>query len=391
MPINWVESSEDDDSAQEAEKSWGRLFMDWARMMTRFVKIVFLGVFLLSFLNVANADEAFSAKYSSPCVPVDELGQLRAEVEELKRCLSQPADREFPLHECADASLSDWQLSAGYEMVFAKPHIKESFQSSTLDVVTGTQSLHPYEFQFDPSSRVWIGAQSEAGLGLRARYWDFNSSADTVRLTATPTLLPGASAATVIYPANILAVIPGDTLIASDRLAMQTFDLEGTRSMTLLNTKLTGAAGLRYAQIDQENSAQVVSALAPGSLNWSRRFHGLGPSLAAEGRHPIGTFGLSLIGTARGALLFGQKTLQRSVTGDVTPNPGAPNVELRGADEVSGVFEASFGAEYQLYDGPVGAITVRGMYEGQLWTDAGAPTLTFLGFEGLVAGLVWRR
>ncbi len=62
---------------------------------------------------------------------------------------------------------------------------------------------------------------------------------------ATPTELPGASAVTVIYPANILAVVPGDTLIASDRMAVQTLDLEGTVSFCLNQTELTGAAGLR--------------------------------------------------------------------------------------------------------------------------------------------------
>ena len=195
---------------------------------------------------------------------------------------------------------------------------------------------------------------------------------------------------TVIYPANILAVVPGDTLIATDRMAVQTLDLEGTLSYLLHETELTASAGLRYAEIEQENSARVVG-VGPGSLNWNRSFSGIGPALAIDGRHPIGTTGLSVIANARGALLYGHKTIQRSVTNDVTPIPGPPNVVLRGADEVSAVFETGLGAEWDVYSGEAGLLTIRGLYEGQLWTDAGAPTLTFLGFEGFTLGVVWRR
>ena len=357
----------------------------------RFVTLACLCCWLCITVGVS-AQDASSGILPASALPVDELGQLRAEVDMLKQYISQPTADPVPLTAFADDSEGGLELFAGYDVVFAKPHIKESFQTTTLNVVPPTTlTLHPFEFDYDPSSRIWIGARSASGVGFRARYWNYDGGAAPVSRQATPTELPGASAVTVIYPANILAVIPGDTLIASDRLAVQTLDLEGTVSFCLNHTELTGAAGLRYAQIEQENSAQVISLFAPGSLNWSRNFSGIGPSLAIDGRHPIGTTGLSVVANARGALLFGHKTIQRSVTGDVTPTPGPPNVALRDADEVTAAVEMGLGAEWEMYSGEAGIFTIRGMYEGQLWTDAGAPTLTFLGFEGFTVGLVWRR
>ena len=354
----------------------------------------FLTVALLSChlsLSVgASAEDTSSSSPPAVALPVDELGQLRAEVEMLKQYISRPPTEPVPLEVFADDSAGGLELFAGYDVVFAKPHIKESFQTTTLNIVTGTLSLHPFEFDFDPSSRIWIGARSESGVGVRARYWNYDAGAAPVSRQATLTEKPGASAVTVIYPANILAVVPGDTLIATDRMAVQTLDLEGTLSYLLHETELTASAGLRYAEIEQENSARVVG-VGPGSLNWNRSFSGIGPALAIDGRHPIGTTGLSVIANARGALLYGHKTIQRSVTNDVTPIPGPPNVVLRGADEVSAVFETGLGAEWDVYSGEAGLLTIRGLYEGQLWTDAGAPTLTFLGFEGFTLGVVWRR
>jgi len=66
-------------------------------------------------------------------------------------------------------------------------------------------------------------------------------------------------------------------------------------------------------------------------------------------------------------------------------------VQLNDADEVTAGFEIALGAEWKRELPNGRQLVVQGMYEGQLWTDAGAPTLTFLGFEGFSAsaGMIW--
>lgn len=64
-------------------------------------------------------------------------------------------------------------------------------------------------------------------------------------------------------------------------------------------------------------------------------------------------------------------------------------MSLRDSREVTGAFEAGIGLEWNVWSGDAGALSVRGMYEGQLWTETGAPTMTYLGFDAFSGGIVW--
>jgi hypothetical protein len=113
-------------------------------------------------------------------------------------------------------------------------------------------------------------------------------------------------------------------------------------------------------------------------LNWERRFEGFGVSAGAEAHRPLGSRGLSAFGHAQAALLFGQKDLWRRDYGAAPPVV----VDLDSADEVAGAFELDLGLEW-IRKLSFGDFFVRASYEGQLWTEAGAPTLGYLGFEGI--------
>ena len=80
--------------------------------------------------------------------------------------------------------------------------------------------------------------------------------------------------------------------------------------------------------------------------------------------------------------MFGEKTLNRSVFNDQSPQPAAPFLTLREADEVVGVGEMGLGVEWAQNLAYGNKMRVRFSYEGQLWAESGAPTLGFLGFEG---------
>lgn len=274
------------------------------------------------------------------------------------------------------------------EAVFAKPYYKESFEASVVRSDVGapavplSQQLLPFQFGYDVTPRFTAGYTDCDGMGLRARYWQLDQNGDTRSLTGevvnTDIFTPTANVVSVIFPATIAAP-PGTTMVVNNSLKFQTLDLEGTQQVFVGPVELTLGAGLRYALLDQRYSAEV--AATGSSLVWQRRFEGAGVTLSADGRRPIGCHGLAAVGSFRGAMLFGRKDMDRNVTNNQVA--GVPDqVSLEDGDEVFGGGELSFGLEWEREFCGGRSVFVRGMYEGQLWTDAGAPTLTFLGFEG---------
>jgi len=55
---------------------------------------------------------------------------------------------------------------------------------------------------------------------------------------------------------------------------------------------------------------------------------------------------------------------------------------LDDAEAVVGCGGLEIGLQWSRPLANCGSLFIRGTYEAQLWADAGAPTLTFLGFEG---------
>ncbi len=86
--------------------------------------------------------------------------------------------------------------------------------------------------------------------------------------------------------------------------------------------ELLVSGGFRYASMKQHFHSAVTSGAVPiGLLNWDRKFEGGGLTVGAEGRKSLASSRLSVFGSARGSLLYGDKTLTRGVFGDVTPPP----------------------------------------------------------------------
>ena len=167
---------------------------------------------------------------------------------------------------------------------------------------------------------------------------------------------------------------------------MQTLDLEGTQHLSIGKVDALVGMGLRYAMLRQTFNAAITDPVNPVSLLTSeRRFEGFGPILNAEFYRPLGQTGFAGFGILGGGILFGNKSMRRTVLNGVDPLL-PPFISMDNVDEVTGMGQLQVGLEWT-HCSRLGRFFVRGAYEGQLWTDAGAPTLTFLGFEGLVCSL----
>lgn len=197
--------------------------------------------------------------------------------------------------------------------------------------------------------------------------------------------MPGATATTVIFPAAIIAPASGDVLYAQNALNVQTIDAEGTIGTSIHSTELALNGGLRFATTHQQMSAVASRLGFPiGELDWTRDFEGFGPTLSATATDPI-FGGLSAVGKVRESLVTGDKNLNRTVIGDVTPAAvaGSRVVGFNNADKVVASGDPGIGLRYTTQINQQADIFLQATFESQLWTETGPPTLTFLGFQGI--------
>lgn len=279
---------------------------------------------------------------------------------------------------------------AGSAAIWSKPHFKEAFEYSETNSATGQQTLNPFQYDYKVTPKIWVGFKNAEGLGIKASYWSFDADGAVRNNTSDGITLFGAHAVTVIFPANIIAAVPGDTLQTSSNLQAQITNLYASYSTSVKEVEINGGVGLRYARLRQTLAA-TVSGFAPASLNWERAYDGVGPSVALDVKKRFGCRGISMIAKGNGALLYGTKTIDRTVIGDISSPQASPFLMLEEADEVVGIGEFGFGFEWARKMGSGSELAVTGTYDGQLWAEAGAPTLGFLGFQGFGLGVELRR
>lgn len=315
---------------------------------------------------------------------IDPVQALEARVNSLQRELESMRMTNNRIEIKPVEPVSPGGFYFGAAAVFAKPHFKEAFQHSQTSLVTGLQTLAPFEYGYETTPRAWIGFKRPNGTGVRVTYWGFHGTGETQTNVADGLTIFGAHAVSIIFPANIFASTPGETLQSSDQLNTQTINYYGTYDTTIGAFEISGGVGLRNARLSQRLDSVVLNpAGAPvRQLNWQREFNGLGPSVTIDIKRRIGCSPFSAFTQAGGALLFGTKSLNRTVFGDQSPQPAAPFLSLEDADEVVGVGEMNFGFEWSQQWKNGYQMNIRGLYEGQLWAEAGAPTIGFLGFEG---------
>ncbi len=284
-------------------------------------------------------------------------------------------------------------LYFGAAVVYAKPHLKEAFQHSQTNTQTGLQTLIPFEYDYDDSIRGHVGFRTRNGFGIRGTYWGFDADGQPSTNTADGINVYGAHAVNIIFPANIFAQLPGETMTNADSLETKVYNVYATYDTKVGSFHFGGGVGLRHARLEQTLNSAVISpqGMPFRQLAWQRNYEGLGPALTVDVRRRIGQSPFSIFASGGGSLLFGKKSLNRTVLGDQSPIPNTPFLSITDSDEVVGIGEVNFGCECARQLGCGKTIALRGFYEGQLWAEAGAPTLGFLGFEGFGASVELRR
>ncbi|MCZ2344415.1 MAG: hypothetical protein LC104_21860 [Bacteroidales bacterium] len=208
---------------------------------------------------------------------------------------------------------------------------------------------------------VTLGFVNAAGLGARVHYWYFREGTDQVLNGGAP----GVNS-TLLYSASPLGLgfIDGTSAMeVTSKLNVQVLDTEAIYVHSGSRWNVLFAGGVRIARIDQSYNAFVPQS-SNNTLLSNNTFHGAGPTLAVEVRHPVCCACLNLYGKVRGSMVYGEAN--QSAT---RPDQNLAAQENRVAS--IGIAEMELGMEYnkivrssQLF-GQVGVVA-------QNWSGAGS-------------------
>jgi len=236
---------------------------------------------------------------------------------------------------------------AGYEAVLVKPHFEDGV---TFDP---PGELDEPRFDYEFSNRVFAGYRNCDGLGIRARYWNFDQNAT-------------------------LAV---DEEFFS--MKAEVVDLEISKLGSICGIDFDLSGGIRYAAFE----TATVDAQLPGfTLMQSDKY---GPTVALEALTPLGCSNFSFVGNFRASLLYGRSSFFGDFIGFIVDE-----------DNLTDVFESQIGIQYSHEFCNGGQLVLRALIEGQLWGDAlGGDTesLDFtdtsdnLGFLGTTFSIIYYR
>ncbi|MCL4195274.1 MAG: hypothetical protein KJZ87_26285 [Thermoguttaceae bacterium] len=236
-------------------------------------------------------------------------------------------------------------LVAGFEMTFLKPHINAA---ESIAIIPGLPLTEIEDNEYNASPRFWLGYVGDCGLGWRIRWWEFNHTLNGETFE-------------IVGIGNILVESLGG-------LEVEALDIEMTQEIDLGLWDMTVGGGVRYGRTEHVTAQLYDDVLMAGfdDLAVASDFDGIGPTLFAEMRRPVGCNGFAFVGNMRASLLFGEDKL---AAGFDDTDDGLLIVETA-QDNVVGVLEAQLGGEYSSDIGCGTRVFARGMAEGQLWTDA---------------------
>ncbi len=245
---------------------------------------------------------------------------------------------------CEDLSCSDCPTNnfyAGFDLAVLKPHMgtlgAEFFGHPAVDLTPS--------FDYEASPRIWLGWDNAEGVGVRARYWTFESDA------------------TLAFPQDPAHGFFGPVLGTASWLNADTLDFEATMRGCLGQLEFQLAGGFRYATI--ETGVGVYGDFSqnqPTLGGIGMDFEGIGPTIAANVVRPIGSRGLALVGSARSSWMYG--------TTDVFPVgelQGVLPVAAYVDDHMMQINEVSLGVQWSRCLARGGQISVAAVWEAQAW------------------------
>jgi hypothetical protein len=270
-----------------------------------------------------------------------------------------------------------WTFFVDGTAYLLKPYFENNAAFTT---TTGIGSTRPFQTESDfgwdysVSPALTVGILAPGGLGLRAKYFEFDEGSSTLRTsltlgqaaTSSISAAPGVGVfpgATFGSPGTVLAAGLGtDVLNFVSHLKIHSLDGEAMQRWDVGRFTIILSGGGRYLELEQRYSATLENnaTLAGGgtvselqSLNFNQRFVGGGPTIGAEGHVRLGKSGLGLFANARGTLLVGTTHQSNTLVQVVTDPTGviggsstlAPTIDNR-RDHVLPVGEIELGLEY---------------------------------------------
>jgi hypothetical protein len=204
---------------------------------------------------------------------------------------------------------------------YVKPHWETNPAYVVARTVAGvtTTSQSDFAYDYDISPRAWLAYVNPCGLGVRGRWWTFDDDS-----TTTFTNPGGGFAIDSAGPLGLqnLSTTAGDLLTYSSSLELDVIDLEAIQQFHCGWWSCAASFGVRYARLEQSYShTEVPTVGAVDAVQSSHDFEGYGPTAAFEGYCPLGCSNLSLYGSARAALLFGDsQQSSRLISNNVLTN-----------------------------------------------------------------------
>lgn len=208
----------------------------------------------------------------------------------------------------------------GAELTLLKP-----FHSMGIQGVQGTD----FSFDLEPSPRLWLGYSAPSGLGIRARYWEFDHA------ISGPSIVAGRT-----------------ETVAFDTYAI---DLEFTGwagASPQWNILLGG--GVRYVEYTEHSHSTINLTGALGLLH-EFQFSGFGPTVSAYVYRPM-RWNFGPFANLRGSVLMGDEVeISTSISNDT---------EL---DNIRSIWELQLGAQWRPNLRWWGNWLIRAAYEVQYW------------------------
>lgn len=302
----------------------------------------------------------------------------------------------------------NWRLFGGAEALF----LRADFASNPAFFTNSTAT--DFDFGFSASPRVWFGVECMNGGGIFGRWFRFSDSANTqgsgnsTSATGNPLNVALRTLPTSFGP-NFRTGQPNVTGNTSDMqvvssLSINNWDLPLSYALERNGWQIKGEFGVRYTdilQIYRASSNSVISGTQDYSFMGNttatpfqqssissddsrQSFQGFGPLLGLEITRRLGNPNWGIFGGVRGAVVYGESTLNQSFNSSGQLVVGTPNVgvtsnfnsstgSVQRDWKVVSVLELDLGV---LWSRPVGngIIFVRPALNSQSYFNAGRAT-----------------
>jgi hypothetical protein len=284
-------------------------------------------------------------------------------------------------HGAGGAPRCGW--SAGFSWVFLKPFYGSNSAFSVITPSGGSTISNNREFDhsLNLSPRVFVEYVGHSDTGLRATWFGFENDSDAVNANVP--------AGGLITPPVGITAVPGETVHATSGFDLDTIDLDLTHRFRVRQSLFNLGGGVRWAGYQNSYQSTVTGPVVGSAVgNASRQFHGIGPTLFAEWRRPIGTSPFSLLANVRGSMLYGS-----SKSNSYAEAFGTSTSFNSKNDDFVAIGESQLGGEWSAWVSRRTVLFVQVAWETQYWLGVGTAfdrndDLGLFGFNTTV-GLEW--